>query len=87
MAAQIDGGLGLIYAEALSFALTDRMSRPDAQATVKVLSREALESGTPLRALAERDFPGDWARVFEIAHQLGTAPSEARAFARSVRKT
>ena len=85
MMANLDDGSGLIFAEALSFALTDRMSRPDAQATVKALSREALETGASLRALAERDFPGDWSGIFDAAQQLGTAPDDARAFARSVR--
>lgn len=87
MAGNLDDGTGLIFAEALSFALTDRMSRPDAQATVKALSKEALDTGASLRSLAERDFPGDWSAVFDPARQLGAAPSEARAFAATVRET
>jgi 3-carboxy-cis,cis-muconate cycloisomerase len=85
MAALIDDGSGLIFAEALSFALATRMPRPKAQEAVKTLCREALETGTPLRALAERDFSGDWTPVFDPARQLGTAPLEARAFAQRVR--
>jgi 3-carboxy-cis,cis-muconate cycloisomerase len=85
MLAQIDDGTGLIFAEALSFALAARMPRPKAQEAVKALCREALESGTPLRTLAERDFAGDWSAVFDPARQLGTAPAEAHAFAERVR--
>jgi len=87
MAARIDDGRGLIFAEALSFALTDRMSRPDAQATVKTMSREVQETGVSLRNLAQRDFPGDWSHVFDVTRQLGTAPTDARAFARSAKTT
>jgi 3-carboxy-cis,cis-muconate cycloisomerase len=85
MAAGIDDGTGLIFAEALTFALAARMPRPKAQEAVKALCREALETGTPLRQLTERDFPGDWGPVFDPARQLGTAPAEARAFAERVR--
>jgi 3-carboxy-cis,cis-muconate cycloisomerase len=85
LSANIDDGTGLIHAEALSFALASRMTRPDAQATVKALCREAADTGTPLRKLAERDFPGDWLATFDPARQLGAAPEEARGFARRVR--
>jgi 3-carboxy-cis,cis-muconate cycloisomerase len=85
MAALIDDGTGLIFAEALTFALAARMPRPKAQEAVKALCREAQETGTPLRTLAERDFPGDWAPVFDPARQMGVAPAEARAFAQRIR--
>ncbi len=85
MAASLDDGSGLIFAEALTFALAFRMPRPKAQEAVKALCREAEETGTPLRSLADRDFPGDWGATFDPARQLGTAPAEARAFAERVR--
>ncbi len=85
MAAQVDDGTGLIFSEALSFALTDRMSRTDAQAKVKTLCTEARETGLHLRRLVERDFQGDWTAVFDPSRQLGQAPAEARAFAAAAR--
>jgi 3-carboxy-cis,cis-muconate cycloisomerase len=85
MRALIDDGTGLIFAEALTFALADRMPRPKAQDAVKALCREAMETGKPLRALAERDFPGDWSAVFDPARQFDAPPAEARAFAARVR--
>lgn len=85
LAAQIDDGLGLIHAEALTFALTATLPRPEAQAAVKALCREAAATGTSLRALAERDHPGDWSAVFDPARRMGTAPADARAFAARVR--
>jgi 3-carboxy-cis,cis-muconate cycloisomerase len=85
LAAQIDDGLGLIHAEALTFALAATLPRPEAQAAVKALCREATETGTPLRKLAERDHPGDWSAVFDPARRMGTAPADARAFAARVR--
>ena len=87
LAATLDDGTGLIHAEALTFALAARMPRPEAQAAVKALCREAAATGASLRALAERDHPGDWAAVFDPARQLGAAPAEARAFAARVRRT
>jgi 3-carboxy-cis,cis-muconate cycloisomerase len=85
MAALLDDGTGLIFAEALTFALAAQMPRPNAQERVKALCREARETGAPLRSLAERDHPGDWSAVFDPARQLGTGPAEARAFASRVR--
>ncbi|SIO54029.1 3-carboxy-cis,cis-muconate cycloisomerase [Rhodovulum sp. ES.010] len=82
MARNIDGGLGLAYAEALSFALADRMPRPEAKAAVEALCREAMDAGRPLADLAARDWPGtDWAAHFTPAAQMGEAPAHARRFA------
>ncbi|MBC2836417.1 lyase family protein [Paragemmobacter straminiformis] len=81
MRVQLDGGLGLIHAEALAFALAARLPRPEAQAEVKALCARALDSGLPLAALVAERFPdGDWAALFG-AGGLGQAPAEARAFA------
>ena len=86
MLAGIDDGRGLIYAEALQFALTDRMSRPDAQAAVKELCLAVIAKGGSLRdaAVAKWDDPG-LAGLFTPEAQLGLAPADARAFAAMVR--
>ncbi len=72
---------GTIFAEALTFALTDTMPRPEAAAAVKRLCAEALTDGTDLRDLAARDWPGvDWPARLSRG-MLGQAPAEAKAFA------
>ncbi|TCP44173.1 class-II fumarase/aspartase family protein [Rhodovulum marinum] len=81
MARNIDGGLGLAYAEALSFALTGPLPRPEAQETAKALCREAMETGTPLAELAARDWPDLDRSLFTPAAQMGEAPAHARRFA------
>ena len=60
------------------------MSRPEAQAAVKALCKEALASGTHLRDAALAKWPDLDAGLFEPRLQLGTAPAEARAFADAV---
>ncbi len=82
MAAHIDATGGMIFAEALSFALAAAMPRPKAQAAVKSLVQAAKNSGRSLADVAHEahpDLPLD--PVFSAAAQLGTAPAEARAFA------
>lgn len=87
MAANIDvDGLGLIHAEALSFALARLMPRPEAQAAVKALCKEAQAEGTPLARLVAARWPEhDLAAAFDPAAYLGIAPTEARAFAAAAR--
>ncbi|MFC4671535.1 lyase family protein [Seohaeicola nanhaiensis] len=85
MARALSEGLDMIHAEAMSFALTDHLPRPEAQAAVKALCREALDTQTPLSALVARDFPQIDAAVFDPSRQLGQAPQEATAFAAAVR--
>ncbi|MTJ04863.1 MAG: adenylosuccinate lyase family protein [Sediminimonas qiaohouensis] len=86
MAATLGATGGLVHAEALSFRLAQTMPRPDAQAAVKALCIEAGHSGTPLADLAARDFPdADLTGIFDTRAQLGQAPTEARAFASTVR--
>ena len=70
---------GAIHAEALSFALAARMPRPEAQAAVKALAAEARGSGGDLIALARARWPDI---ALPEAALLGTAPDEARDFAR-----
>ncbi|KIC20243.1 lyase family protein [Leisingera sp. ANG-Vp] len=83
MAGALSGGLDMIHAEALSFALAEQMPRPDAQAAVKALCQEAQASRKPLRELAARDYPNlDTAALFDPAQQMGRAPWEALQFAR-----
>ena len=85
MAALIDpDGLGLIYAEALSFSLARAMPRPEAQAAVKALCKEARDTSTPLRTLAARELSlhialGD---LFTPEAQLGTAPCRSTGLCR-----
>lgn len=79
------GGLGLVHAEALSFALAARMSRPDAQDATKALVTKALTDRASLADVAHSaypDLPGD---LFEPRAQSGLAMGDARAFARRMR--
>ncbi len=80
MRRNLDADKGLIYAEALTFALADRMQRPEAEATVKALCREAMQTGAALAALANRDFLGtDWYALLGES-SLGQAVNEAKRF-------
>ncbi|MEO1556439.1 MAG: lyase family protein [Pseudomonadota bacterium] len=78
-------GLGLIYAEALSFALARRMPRPEAQVATKALVAQAVETGTPLQAVAKAAYPDLADDLFDPTCQMGLAPDTARAFANRVR--
>lgn len=85
MTAALASGLDMIHAEALSFALAAVMPRPEAQAQVKTLCREAGDTGQPLRLLVARDYPQlDIAALFDPAAQLGAAPAEALRFGEKV---
>lgn len=83
MARKLEGD-GLLFAETLTFALTEKLPRPEAQAKVKALVQEARERGRPLSALARADFPHLPVTLFTAAATLGKAPDEARAFAKAV---
>lgn len=85
MARVFGQGLGLAFAEALSFALAGEMPRTEAQSATKLLCREAVETATHLRDLALRDHPRIDPDLFGPARQLGQASSDARAFARAAR--
>ncbi len=80
MHATLENGLGLIHAEALSFALAELMPRPQAQAKAKALCLEALKQRVPLRDLARADYPDLRGDVFDPALQMGHAPAEAAGF-------
>lgn len=80
----LDDGLGLLYAEALTFALAQQMPRPEAASRVKALCAEARETGLSLQKLASREFPEtNWAAELMPGQQLGQAPADAQAFARA----
>ena len=85
MVRNLDDGLGLIHAEALTFALAATMPRPKAQEAVKALCARARDTGTPLPELARADHPDLAASVFAPATAMGQAPAEARAFAAAAR--
>ena len=87
MAAHIDDGLGLIYAEALSFALAKSMPRPAAQAAVKQLCLQVKSENIPLAQLAASAWPDlDISTLFTPVNQLGEAPAQARTFAKSAQE-
>lgn len=84
--AQVEGGLGLAMAEALSFELARVMPRPEAQAETKALCKLAISEDIPLVDLAARQWPDiDWANVLKPEAQMGTAAEQARAFATRAR--
>ena len=83
MRAHIDG-LGLLHAEALSFALAARMPRPEAQAATKAMVAQAVETGTSLQTVAQTEFPDLSDDLFDPSKQMGLAPDAARAFAKRI---
>ncbi|MGC8202101.1 lyase family protein [Aliiroseovarius sp. PTFE2010] len=87
MAQLIDpDGLGLIYAEALTFALAAQMPRPLAQQAVKDICAEAQQTGRSVVDIAAaRHADLDKSR-FTPAAQMGDAPAQARAFADAARQ-
>lgn len=78
----LQAGLGLIHAEALSFALTEMMPRPEAQKATKALCAEAMHKRVPLGDLATSAYPDLDANIFDAKHGLGQASSDALAFAK-----
>jgi len=82
----LDAGLGLIHAEALSFALAELMPRPEAQRVTKALTHDALDKRVPLADLARADYPDLPADLFRAEAQLGHAPAGAMAFAARAEK-
>ncbi|QFS83793.1 3-carboxy-cis,cis-muconate cycloisomerase [Roseivivax sp. THAF40] len=85
MRATLAASKGALAAEALSFALARTMPRPEAQAAMKALTRDTAESGADLVATAARAYPDLEPADFTPERLTGTAPDEARAFARAVR--
>ncbi|MDG1530144.1 MAG: lyase family protein [Paracoccaceae bacterium] len=88
MSVGIDDGLGLIFAESLSFCLAETMPRPDAQNEVKALCILAKQTQTSLQKLAAKKWPTlNLESAFDLQRQMGTAPSEALVFAQATRQT
>lgn len=81
MRAAIDDGSGLIYAEALSFALARTMPHPEAQALVKTWCKAVQDQGGHLSDHAAGIDPA----LFTPETNLGEAPDLARSFAARVR--
>ena len=86
MARGLAEGRGTVYAEALSFALTELMPRQEAQAAVEVLCEEAMATSTDLHTLAVRKFSGlNWTARLSDSALLGQAPAETWAFVKAAR--
>jgi 3-carboxy-cis,cis-muconate cycloisomerase len=85
MAGHLGDPLGLIHAEALSFALAPTLGRAQAQDEVKALAGDARETATPLPELVARAHPGTPLPDLTAPAMLGTAPQAARAFASAAR--
>jgi 3-carboxy-cis,cis-muconate cycloisomerase len=85
MPRHLDDPLGLIHAEALSFALAPALGRAEAQAVVKTLAAEARGTGIPLPELVARAHPECALPDLSAPATLGTAPQAARAFAGAAR--
>ncbi len=78
---------GMIFAEALSFALAETMPRPEAQAVVKAMATRAKSDGMDLREAIASEYPDlEVSHLFDPIQQLGRAPIEARAFAIAARE-
>lgn len=78
MSRGLKNNFGLIHAEALTFALAQKMPRPDAQEIIKALCTEARKSSQSLLTLAARDFPD---LDFSVISGTGTAQDDALNFA------
>ena len=78
------GGLGLVHAEALSFALAKEMQRSDAQKLVKKLVAQAHSTKTSLAEIVLKARPELPISLFQVDTQLGNAPTAANAFATRV---
>ncbi|MGB5863443.1 MAG: lyase family protein [Sulfitobacter sp.] len=86
MAANLEKQSGAIYAEALSFALAEKMQRPLAQAEAKALCREAQVTVGPLETIARAAHPDLADGLFDPAQSLGLAPQDARVFVARARE-
>ena len=66
---------GLLLAEAAMFALSEHMTRPEAQALVKKSCAESVKSGQHLREVLETqtDVKIDWENVFNPLNYTGLA--------------
>jgi len=87
MRAALTSSQGLIHAEALSFRLARHMPRPEAQARVKTACLRVRNENRPLAEIAAEAWPEiDTRDIFDPVASLGTAPQEARHFAKRARQ-
>jgi 3-carboxy-cis,cis-muconate cycloisomerase len=85
MRLRLEDGNGLIHAESLSFFLSEKMARSEAQTLVKTFCIKAASTDRSLASIATERLPGiDLSTVFTDGG-LGQAPAEARAFAARAR--
>lgn len=77
----LENSLGLIHAEALSFALAATMPRPEAQTLTKTLCAEAMTKRIPLKDLVAAQHPALPQDLFDPSVNLGDAPKQAQHFA------
>lgn len=85
MAGNLAASRGLLQAEALSFALGARMSRPAAQAETKRLVAQARATNRDLGDVSTEAFGDLPAGLFDPKGNLGDAPDTARRFAERAR--
>jgi 3-carboxy-cis,cis-muconate cycloisomerase len=81
MHSNLEASLGLIHAEALSFALAELMPRPEAQKATKALCLDVMEKRSPLQDLARAAYPALDARAFDPVAGAGNAAQSAYDFA------
>ncbi|MEO9820660.1 MAG: lyase family protein [Paracoccaceae bacterium] len=86
MLSTLTGGTGLAMAEALSFALAEHMSRPDAQAATKAIIAKVSEQGGTLKSVAQSEYPNLSDDVFDPLKHVGSAPQDARNFVQRVHR-
>ena len=86
MRSALTGGAGLAMAEALSFALAEQMSRPDAQAATKAVIAKLSEQGGTLKSVAQSEYPSLSDDVFGPLKHVGSAPQDAKNFVQRVRQ-
>jgi 3-carboxy-cis,cis-muconate cycloisomerase len=75
---------GMVMAEALSFKLAETMPRPEAQAEAKTLATRARSEGKSLSEVTYAAYPELDPAMFDPTSAMGSAPTEARAFAKAV---
>ncbi|WP_420862911.1 class-II fumarase/aspartase family protein [Algirhabdus cladophorae] len=82
MRANLENGLGLIYAESLTFLLAKSMRRPEAQEAVKTLCQRSIAEAIPLAELAASTWPDlDLATAFQPHSTWGNSALDAKRFA------
>jgi 3-carboxy-cis,cis-muconate cycloisomerase len=88
MSSNIEATRGLVFAEALTFALAEKVDRVEAAALTKTAISDARRTGEHLRDVVMRDSAiashltaVELERVFDVRNYLGAAESMAREIA------